>query len=254
MSSNSSGKRLEGFFTGKGFYIVLFLCAAVIGVSAWVMAAGNGTMADDKNISSVRMENKRVETIIVPSAETEPVLQAQPEETAPIVNDEGLNQIEDSAAVVDDGEASKVWREGDTIEVAAPLYAWPVFGEVSRSHDTGALSYDSTMKDWRTHSGIDILAPVGTAVTAAHAGSVESIVNDDLMGTVVTVNHGDGVCTVYANLAPELSVSVGDWVEPGSPVGLVGETAICEVSQEAHLHFGIAVNGSGVNPLNYLPA
>ena len=31
MSSNSSGKRLEGFFTGKGFYIVLFLCAAVIG-------------------------------------------------------------------------------------------------------------------------------------------------------------------------------------------------------------------------------
>ena len=32
MSSNSSGKRLEGFFTGKGFYIVLFLCAAVIGV------------------------------------------------------------------------------------------------------------------------------------------------------------------------------------------------------------------------------
>ena len=32
MSSNSSGKKLEGFFTGKGFYIVLFLCAAVIGV------------------------------------------------------------------------------------------------------------------------------------------------------------------------------------------------------------------------------
>ena len=47
MSSNSSGKRLEGFFTGKGFYIVLFLCVAVIGVSAWMMAAGNGTMAED---------------------------------------------------------------------------------------------------------------------------------------------------------------------------------------------------------------
>ena len=47
MSSNSSGKRLERFFTGKGFYIVLFLCAAVIGVSAWMMAAGNETMAKD---------------------------------------------------------------------------------------------------------------------------------------------------------------------------------------------------------------
>ena len=45
-SSNSSGKKLEGFFTGKGFYIVLFLCAAVIGVSAWMKAAGNETMND----------------------------------------------------------------------------------------------------------------------------------------------------------------------------------------------------------------
>lgn len=252
MNSSSSGKKLEGFFNGKGFYIVLFLCAAVIGVSAWVMAAGNETMADEKNIGSVRMENRRVETIIVPSAQTEPVLQEQPEETAPIVSDEGLNKTQDSAATEED--ASKVWREGDTVEVAAPLYAWPVTGEVSRSHDTSNLSYDNTMKDWRTHSGIDILAPAGTAVTAAHSGSVESVTNDELMGTTVTVSHGDGGRTVYANLDPTVSVSVGDWVEPGTPIGAVGSTAICEVSQEEHLHFAITVNGEGVNPLNYLPA
>ena len=47
MSINSSGRKLEGFFTGKGFYIVLFLCAAVIGVSAWMLAAGNETMEND---------------------------------------------------------------------------------------------------------------------------------------------------------------------------------------------------------------
>lgn len=252
MNSSSSGKKLEGFFNGKGFYIVLFLCAAVIGVSAWVMAAGNETMADEKNTGSVRMDNRRVETIIVPSAETEPVLQEQPEETAPIVSDQGLNQAQDTT--VTDEDASKVWREGDTMEVAAPLYAWPVTGEVSRSHDLSKLNYDNTMKDWRTHSGIDILAPVGTAVTAAHAGSVESVTNDELMGTVVTVSHGDGACTVYANLDPAVSVAVGDWVEPGSPIGTVGNTAICEVSQDEHLHFAITVNGEGVNPLNYLPA
>ena len=44
------------------------------------------------------------------------------------------------------------------------------------------------------------------------------------------------------------------WVEPGTPIGAVGSTAICEVSQEEHLHFAITVNGEGVNPLNYLPA
>ena len=47
MSSNSSGKRLEGFFTGKGFYIVLFLCAAVIGVSAWTLISREATVEED---------------------------------------------------------------------------------------------------------------------------------------------------------------------------------------------------------------
>ena len=77
MSSNSSGKKLEGFFTGKGFYIVLFLCAAVIGVSAWMMAAGNETMDDLSKANDVSLENRRVETIILPPEtgnETEPVM------------------------------------------------------------------------------------------------------------------------------------------------------------------------------------
>ena len=60
MSSNSSGKKLEGFFTGKGFYIVLFLCAAVIGVSAWMMAAGNEAMDDLNKANNASFVNKRV--------------------------------------------------------------------------------------------------------------------------------------------------------------------------------------------------
>ena len=72
MSSNSSGKRLEGFFTGKGFYIVLFLCAAVIGVSAWMLAAGNATM--EAELSSVNDELfNRVETVIIPPAQEESI-------------------------------------------------------------------------------------------------------------------------------------------------------------------------------------
>ena len=62
MSSNSSGKKLEGFFTGKGFYIVLFLCAAVIGVSAWMMAAGNETMAKEADACIVFWDGKSTGT------------------------------------------------------------------------------------------------------------------------------------------------------------------------------------------------
>ena len=60
MNSKSSGKGLEGFLMGKGFYIVLFLCAAVIGLSAWMMTAGNETMEErDTNLGT------RVETVLV---------------------------------------------------------------------------------------------------------------------------------------------------------------------------------------------
>ena len=43
MDSKGSGKKLDKFLAGKGFYIVLLLCAAVIGVSGWSLIAGGAT-------------------------------------------------------------------------------------------------------------------------------------------------------------------------------------------------------------------
>ena len=126
-------------------------------------------------------------------------------------------------------------------------------GELERTHSTDKLAYDVTMRDWRTHEGIDIEAAIGSTVSASHAGSVESVVDDDFYGTVVTVNHGDGSCTVYANLAELPAVSVGDWVEPGDVIGAVGATALCESGQGTHLHFAIYVDGSCVDPLILSP-
>ena len=69
MNSRGSGKKLEGFFTGKGFYIVLFLCAAVIGVSVWMMATGNETMENDPvRSNSASFDDKRVEMAVVVSS------------------------------------------------------------------------------------------------------------------------------------------------------------------------------------------
>ena len=249
MSSNSSGKRLEGFFTGKGFYIVLFLCAAVIGVSAWMMATGNETMENDPvRNNSVNLDDKRVETVIVPAqsgtAETGAL-----EADAPEVNTEGLAEN----AEVQDSEAVAAVEEQPVVEAAAPIYVWPVAGQVERAHSSDTLSYDQTLRDWRTHEGIDIIAELGAPVVAAHSGSVESIVQDSLYGTVVTVSHGDGTRTIYANLAENPPVTVGDWIDCGTTIGSVGSTALCEISQTSHLHFAITVNGAAADPMDYLP-
>lgn len=249
MNSRGSGKKLEGFFTGKGFYIVLFLCAAVIGVSAWMMATGNETMENDPvRNNSVNLDDKRVETVIVPAqsgtAETGAL-----EADAPEVNTEGLAEN----AEVQDSEAVAAVEEQPVVEAAAPIYVWPVAGQVERAHSSDTLSYDQTLRDWRTHEGIDIIAELGAPVVAAHSGSVESIVQDSLYGTVVTVSHGDGTRTIYANLAENPPVNVGDWIDCGTTIGSVGSTALCEISQTSHLHFAITVNGAAADPMDYLP-
>lgn len=254
MSSKGSGGKLEGFFTGKGFYIVLFLCAAVIGVSAWMMAAGKRTMAEDLgDMNQSRLENKRVETVIVtPKTEqTEAAdgLDEPMEVQAPPVESQGLAETETTVTE----ESSQVWSE-DAAPAAASVYVWPISGELEREYHMERLSYDQTMGDWRTHEGIDILAPLGTEVAAAHAGTVESVVKDDLYGMTVTIDHGDGTRSLYSNLAETVSVDPGDWVEPGAVIGTVGDTALCEVSQAEHLHFAIRTEGGFANPMDYLPA
>ena len=130
MSSNSSGKRLERFFAGKGFYIVLFLCAAVIGVSAWVMADGNETMNRENVLGSdLNLDSQRVETVIIPAQQEVMAVEELPAE-APGISDEGLAET----ITEPENDSVQVWREGDVMEVAAPVYAWPVKGELERVH------------------------------------------------------------------------------------------------------------------------
>ena len=242
MNSKSSGKGLEGFLMGKGFYIVLFLCAAVIGLSAWMMTAGNETM-EDLASSDVNLNNYRVETVLItPDVQAPKVeVMAIPEPTAEPVIEEA------------EGPAQPVWAEEEVLPDMS-VTVWPVEGELERLYDVDHLHYDVTMRDWRTHDGLDILAPLGQTVCAAMPGVVRFVQDDGFYGTFVTVDHGDGTCAVYANLASMPAVSVGDWVQAGDVIGAVGTTALCEIGQGTHLHFAVYLDGESVDPLDYLPA
>lgn len=240
MNNSGSGNALERFFAGKGFYIVLFLCLAVIGISFWMLASGNETMQSDSSVITPRYEDRRVETIIVTPQETPAV---EITEEAPELIEEGLTEV--SEPVPEPTEA--------VVAVMAPSYTWPVSGEIERGYSSETLSYDNTMRDWRVHQALDILAPIGQPVVAAHAGVVECVMQDDLLGTVVIIDHGDGSRGIYANLAAEPTVITGDVVACGAVIGAVGDTAIGESGQQTHLHFAMTANGQSVDPLGYLP-
>lgn len=98
------------------------------------------------------------------------------------------------------------------------------------------------------HKGIDWATPVGTAVMASASGTVARAGWGSGYGYVVYINHADGRQTRYGHLSKVL-VSVGQTVSQGDKIALSGNTGI---SSGPHVHFEILINGSQVNPLDYL--
>ena len=94
------------------------------------------------------------------------------------------------------------------------------------------------------HSGVDIAAPEGTPILAAHGGAV-STTADWSYGNVVLINNGDGVVSLYAHMSSR-AVSAGQQVSQGDVIGYVGHTGRAEGN---HLHLEIRINGSRVDPL-----
>ena len=101
----------------------------------------------------------------------------------------------------------------------------------------------------RPHNGVDLAANMGTPVYATRSGTVTVADYEwDGAGNYVFINHGDGFSSVYMHMDYYI-VSVGEYVSAGEVIGYVGTTGL---SEGPHLHFGIAYNGSYVNPANYI--
>ena len=99
-----------------------------------------------------------------------------------------------------------------------------------------------------SHQGVDIGASTGSSILAAASGTVTISTYSYSAGNYIMINHGGGVSTVYMHCS-ELLVSAGQEVTQGQVIAKVGSTGY---STGPHLHFGIRVNGSYVNPINYV--
>lgn len=135
----------------------------------------------------------------------------------------------------------------NTVSIGNISFIWPC--PASRRITSGYGGRDAPMEGASSsHQGIDIGAPTGSSIQAAASGTVTIATYSYSAGNYIMVNHGGGVSTVYMHCS-ELLVSPGQTVTQGQVIAKVGSTGY---STGPHLHFGIRVNGSYVNPTKYV--
>ena len=143
--------------------------------------------------------------------------------------------------VVEYGTALTVSYRGET---GTGVFTWPI--DISEGY------YISSRFGWRSlgwHSGVDLADDIGTAIYASASGTVTFSDYSGGYGNLIKIDHGDGLETRYAHLDESL-VSVGDYVEQGTLIALMGNTGN---STGPHLHFEIRIDGEAYDPLLYLP-
>jgi murein DD-endopeptidase MepM/ murein hydrolase activator NlpD len=130
---------------------------------------------------------------------------------------------------------------GAPIRKGSGRLIWPVNGPIT--------SPFCERRAWEAcHPGIDIGVGTGTPIHAADSGTVRIASSYGGYGNYTCIQHTAELTTCYAHQS-QFMVSVGQNVSQGQVIGLVGCTGLCF---GAHLHFEVRINGSVVNPLNYL--
>ncbi len=98
------------------------------------------------------------------------------------------------------------------------------------------------------HSGIDFRAKINTKITASNDGVVAYAKDRFYSGKSVCINHGQGVYSVYYHLN-KILVKKGDIIKRGEIVGLSGKSGRVT---GPHLHFGIKLYSTNINPKDFI--
>jgi murein DD-endopeptidase MepM/ murein hydrolase activator NlpD len=135
---------------------------------------------------------------------------------------------------------------GGTVVVGRGILAYPIPG--ARITSTFGPRVHPIFGDVRMHTGIDFAAGMGTPIRAAGDGVVLSAGVRGGYGNTTLIDHGGSLATMYCHQS-SFAVVPGQRVAKGQVIGYVGSTGF---STGPHLHFETRVNGTPVDPMQFL--
>lgn len=216
MKEKTTAKKRTLYYAILAISSLLLIAATVLTV--YFVVSGNDHVLDSGNVPTQPNEPSEPSKPSEPDKPTTPVQPSEPSKPS-------------------DGE--------DAVRFTNPL------AQVTLTCGYG-FYHNQTLGWFYEHEGVDVAAEAGAQVMAMADGKVESIASDELTGTQITVDHGEGLKTVYRFVSAVETLSVGDSVEKGEVIATVSDAKGAEYKDGAHLHLEVWLNGANVDPTEYL--
>jgi len=251
----------------KGFYIILFLCVAAIGIAGYVFFFADPTGAAPVSADGTSTDAADIlanwTTAALPSLssddeeDTETFGRASSTTTASTTSAAATTArpaaTGSTSATAPATTASTAAATTTASKTASDFFVRPLPGEVINPYSADELVYDRTNGDWRTHNGVDFKASDGDKVYAVADGRVADIYTDDYYGTSLLLDHGGGLQTVYTGLGSTLNVEEGQEVSAGDTLGMLEASILFESAQPVHLHLEMLQDGHRIDPMSLIP-
>lgn len=228
-----SQKDKKSFWESKTFLAVSAICLIAIGVASFVAyGAMNKPPVSNNGTSSNTLSRPDIVSK-EPTSSIPPVVSEEPTVSTPTVSN----------------TVSETKPSNTTPPPVASFFIMPMSaGTVYKEFSDTRLQYSNTYDDYRLHSAVDITSDKTSSVTSCGEGIITAITKEELWGTVITIDHGNGIIARYCGFVDKVKVKVGDTVTSTTVLGELG-TVPCECLDAKHLHLEFCKNGNAVSPL-----
>lgn len=211
-------------------YLALFICLVAVGVGSVVGLANRNSSEETTDFSRIS---------VTWSVEDEQPLTDEANIGISGIADERIHTLPETTAKIEDNKPF------------SGNFALPMGTDVIKDYSNGEMVLSNTMGDWRVHNGVDFGGSAGNTVSAVADGTVTAVYDDSFWGTVVEIDHGNGMIARYCGLKNGSSLPEGSEVKKHDKIGTLGHIPV-EISDEDHLHFEVLIDGENVDPLKAL--